>query len=527
MKPIYTIDLETDPFEYGRYPEPFAVGIFDGETYKRYWGSDCREKALAYLVCQNPGIIYAHNGGRFDFFYLIKWFAGNTMRVIGSRIVAAKMMCMFGEHELRDSYAIIPVPLKSYKGKTQKKEIDIWKLEREHREKYKFEILEYLEFDCRALWELVVAFRETFGNKYTIGSAAMKQLKSFHTFENLEEGDDEEIRSKYFYGGRVECFQKGELPGAWKVYDVNSMYPDRMRNVEHPIGPPSYDSAPDILPETCFITVTGRNHGAFPMRVKGGGVVFDVPYGTFHVTRHEWDVAIKHGLFEPEKIHSCLNFEQRETFGAFVDHFYAARQKAKEIGDAVNDLFNKLVMNSGYGKFAQNPERYAEWFVTDNETDMHSGGWEIDTLKKVEGATWIVWTKPSVDTSRYNVATGASITGAARAKLLDAIAVARNPLYCDTDSLICEDLPGLDVDPKRLGAWKLEAESDLACIAGKKLYALFNGGEKVKQANKGVRIEASDIVRVCRGEIVLSERDAPSFKLDGSYNFISRRVRMT
>lgn len=175
----------------------------------------------------------------------------------------------------------------------------------------------------------------------------------------------------------------------------------------------------------------------------------------------------------------------------------------------------------------------------------------METLE--HGDNYIVWSKSSLDTSRYNVATGASITGAARSILLRGIATAKQPLYCDTDSIICKDLPLAKKDATELGAWKIEAEFDSAAIAGRKLYALFesrkenikklrdkandkkkfdksigsDGSLCVKQANKGVAVSAIDIWNVCCGDVIVSNRDAPSYKLDGSHNFISRRVRMT
>ena len=55
----------------------------------------------------------------------------------------------------------------------------------------------------------------------------MKQLKKVHSFENLEASDDADIRKHYYYGGRVECFQKEVIDapkGKPFSYDVNSMY---------------------------------------------------------------------------------------------------------------------------------------------------------------------------------------------------------------------------------------------------------------------------------------------------------------
>ena len=203
--------------------------------------------------------------------------------------------------------------------------------------------------------------------------------------------------------------------------------------------------------------------------------------------------------------------------------------EAQDVGDEIRKLFYKLVMNSAYGKFAQSSENYCEYRLTDATENLIGLGWEPLTLHGSLGdrkGSWIIWSKPSLDETMYNVATGCSITGAVRATLMHAIHVSKRPIYCDTDSLICESLP---VETgKALGQWKLEAECATIALAGKKLYALFDGdGVVVKQANKGVKISAADIVRVCEGAEVECIRDAPSFKLDGSHRFIDRVVRMT
>jgi len=526
--PIYTFDIETDPFKHGRKPEAFACGLFDGEVYREYWGKDCISEMMLTLESLAPGILYAHNGGRFDFFYIMPWILGSEMRIINSRIISAKLTCLYGEHEVRDSYAIMPFALSKYKGEGQKLEIDICKLERKVRKKHRTEILEYLKRDCTSLHLLVSKFCGTFGSKtLTIGSASMKELKKVHTFDNLHESDDKDLRSLYYYGGRVECFEQGIIYARknkpFKVFDVNSMYPFAMKSVKHPIGRATHESR-EIEPSTMFLSVTGHNQGAFPSVVKGN-IMFDLPYGTFHVTRHEYDVAMEFGLFQLERVERCVNFDGRTaTFAEFVDKFYDLRKVASESGDEIMKLFYKFILNSAYGKFGQNPDNYRQYTITESKVDLHGDGWEMDTLE--HGDRYIVWSKPTTNTSRFNVATGASITGASRAILLRAIATCKRPLYCDTDSLICESLP-LKQDASELGAWKTECECDRAAIAGRKLYALFQGDECVKQANKGVAVTATDIWNICCGEIVESRRDAPSYKLDGSYNFISRRVRMT
>ena len=527
--PIYTCDLETDPFVYGRYPQPFSADIYDGRKHVTFWGVDCISHLCDYIESLPPGVIYLHNGGRFDIYYLMRLVRGNPALIINGRIVRTFCKARGGKmHEIRDSYAIMPFALAKYK----KDEIDYKLMESDVRNQHREEIVSYLRGDTTYLYELCVAFQEMFGNKLTIGSASMKELQKHHQFESLSNKADGEIRSDYYYGGRVQCFDKGILKGPWKVYDVNSMYPYVMKAFDHPISMPGSNTN-KIRKSTCFVKVEGKNYGAFPTRTKQG-LRFDIEEGTFTVSIHEFNAAEAHGLFIPGRIRQCINFGQRANFGGFVDHFYEMREKAKVAGDEMHGLFYKFVLNSAYGKFAQNSDKYMEYCISEGTENLTSKGWtpyETDDISK--DRSYIIWKrKPQLSTERttrnYNVATGASITGASRAVLLEAIARADTPIYCDTDSIICRNLKHVSLDSKKLGSWKEEAIASTACIGGKKLYALFDGkGTCVKQANKGVNLTAQEIRKVCKGATIESKRIAPSFHLDGSYNFITRKVRMT
>jgi DNA polymerase elongation subunit (family B) len=526
-KPIYTLDAETDPFEHGRKPLPFSWDFYDGEYHHTTWGDNCTAEMMGYIRTRKPGIIYMHNGGRFDIYYFIEEILNLPMKIINGRITKAQMLCDKGKHEIRDSYAIIPVPLSLTVKEDGKLDIEYTKLEREVRDTHRIEIIIYLHRDTELLWKLCVEFVEMFGAQLTIGGTAMKELRKVHDFTRLTLDEDKPIRQRYFYGGRVECFESGIIEGAFKVYDVNSMYPHAMKSAMHPAGR-CYHTGSHITKDTCFITAKGYSRGVFPVRPAQGNLNFDHQYGTFHVTRHEWDMAEHLGLFDCDEVIDCQEFDAKICFDEFVDKFYELRMQAQDAGDEIRKLFYKLVMNSAYGKFAQSSENYCEYRLTDATDNLIGMGWEPMTLHGSLGegkGSWIIWSKPSLDETMYNVATGCSITGAARATLMHAIHAAKRPIYCDTDSLICESL---DVETgKALGQWKLEGECDRIAMAGKKLYALFKDGEVIKQANKGVNISAEDIVRVCEGAEVECIRDAPSFKLDGSHSFIDRIVRMT
>lgn len=532
-KPIYTIDIETDPFEYGRDPQPFCCGLYTGDKYRYTWGDNCIAKMHAIVQQLEPCILYAHNGGKFDFYYTMDWIANQReMLIMNGRIVKADAWIPNSDkfHELRDSFALMPFALKKYK----KDRIDYRCFEREYRQKNKSKIIRYLKGDCVYLHELCTEFHDRFGDNLTIASTSMKQFKKLYNFECLTSNEDDMIREPFYYGGRVQCFEKGIIKPTKgekiQAYDLNQCYPYAMHSFDHPISCMDAKPGTEIIPgKTYFLTVHGRNHGAFPKRDKTG-LHFNVENGEFNTTIHEFNAAIETGLFECEDVIRTYNFSESSRFDKFVDKFHGLRRKAQLENDDVGALFYKYVGNSCYGKFAQRPDDYHSYMITDDHTNLNlehdPNGWIPSTL--VAFAGYILWKRPSLATKRYNVATGASITGAARSLLIRALAKAKRPLYCDTDSIICERLEGVPIDPTKIGHWKLEHTGTKMAIGGRKLYALFDGQECVKMASKGVHLSEKEILKVAGGGEVTYKNSAPTFDFKThSTRFITRRVRMT
>lgn len=527
---LAVLDLETDPFEYGKMVRPFVAGFYDGNSVHTIWSPECVSRMVAALSeRKEPLTIYAHNGGRFDFFYFLPYLS-SAMRIVNGRIIQAQM----GLHELRDSYAIMPFPLADY----DKDSIDYEKMRAEVREQHREEILRYLSKDLTALYELVHAFHKEFGDKLTIGSASMKQLKSFHKFGTGNEVYDTKFRRHHYFGGRNQVFKSGIAKGDIRVYDVNSMYPFVMRGFLHPIGT-GHTVSNRIEQDTCLIEVEGKNYGAFPTRAKNGGLDFTVEHGVFYPTIHEWEAALEMGCFQPRRILKTYGWRTRGSFDEFVTHFYDAKRTAKEKGDKIRQLFYKYVLNSAYGKFAQNPENYFDWYITERGSvppEYHECGkgcpeecplvWSPTYLTE----QYIIWQRPLQTKSHswYNIAIGASITGAARAVLLRGLAGTRDPLYCDTDSIICRgDFSG-QIDRTALGKWDLETTGSMAAIGGKKLYAIFDAqGKGIKKAHKGARLTYDEILKIVRGEEVEACNPVPNFKWDGSHTWTKRRIKMT
>jgi hypothetical protein len=529
---LATFDIETDPFQNGRIPKPYSVGVYDGESYWSAWGDDCMGQFIEYLATRKPLLLYAHNGGRFDFYYLLSELQ-NPMRVINGRIVSAAL----GVHRVRDSFAILPVPLRAG---GEKMLIDYAHMERGQREAHKAQISAYLKQDCIALYNLVEPFRQTFGDKLTIGSAAITELQALHPFPRLGQSHDEKFRP-YYFGGRVEAIKKGVHNGRWQVLDVNSMYPYVMKRYQHPLGdtylaPVTLSRALIKSSAPFFATIDATSKGAFPFRSEDQSIPLTYPHcrGRFWVSGHELRAALSLGLTEIHNVSECYVATQAQTFGAFVDKFVARKLDAEKRGDTSGRLFAKLVLNSAYGKFGSNPENYKDHLIYHDGDEWPMPAyptpgkdWEPESIIAPDELIIFARAARNAFDSYYDVATAASITGAARAVLLRALHAVSGPIYCDTDSIICKGPGNLPLHASKLGAWKLEATGNRLAIGGKKLYALFNSkGVCVKDACKGVTLTPAEILDISQGSTIISRRDAPTYSLMRPHGaFVDRTIK--
>lgn len=228
---LVVLDMETDPFEYMCIPHVFLAGIFDGENYKYWWGDDAAERCADYIRVNNYKV-YAHNGGKFDYFYLLPELFNDEhvkkVKIISNRLSKIE----FGNSVLLDSYNILPLALSAFK----KDDISYNKFKRDVREQHKNEIIEYWKGDCRYLYEWVTKFIERFGEKLTIASAAFDQLDKMGYPSKMTTGLDYDETFRHFYfGGRTQAFKKGFMEGDYKVYDINAAYARAMID-DHPLG---------------------------------------------------------------------------------------------------------------------------------------------------------------------------------------------------------------------------------------------------------------------------------------------------
>lgn len=535
MNKIAVLDIETDPFSYGGKCDPFLVGFYDGKSFNTFWDDkNCIEQSVKFLLeKEKPYTIFAHNGGKFDWMFYLPYLRGK-LKIINNRIVKGYLE----QHEIRDSYAILPFPLRDFK----KDEIDYKKLERKNRNRNRNEIISYLEGDCKYLYELVVSFRQEFSDRLTIGSASSTEMLKFHKHSKATPSFDREIRNNFYFGGRCECFESGIIRDSLKVYDVNSMYPFVMKDCLHPVS--NYYNITDFITDkTCFVIAEGFSNGAFPLRKEDGGLCFPRAKGRFRVSIHEWKTAQFTNTFTTQSPITAYNFDSRISFETFVSHFYDSRKNARSNGDIIHALFYKYILNSSYGRYAINSENFFDWKITTQYERLDSS-WNIAHID-VAGK-YIIWKKPlelrEQERIYQNVATGASITGAARAILWKTVYESERPIYCDTDSILCRSI-ACPISNSELGMWKLESECDIAAIAGKKLYALFSlkeidkvkperlpSGERVwcaKKACKGGNLSGRDIFRIAQGATIEQANPVPRLKFNGEKIYTKRTFKKT
>lgn len=545
---IVAIDCETDPFLNGRIPAPFLWGAYDGDDFTIY--DDAKD--LIDDFKDRHVYLFAHNGGKFDFMFLLKYIDETRARIIKSRIVEFKI----GNAILRDSWSIIPIPLRDYR----KDEIEYWKLEKEHRDTHRKEILRYLETDCVSLYELVAQYFERVGRKTTIASNAL----AFARGQGIDVGRtnrhyDAKFRP-FYYGGRCEAFQAGEFNNV-NTFDLVSAYPFAMIH-QHPTGTEIKEATTlkglsDSQIQRSFIDVTCVSEGALPVATKIG-LSFPHILGRFQVTGWEYLVAKKHNLIRHDKINHVFTFDHTLDFKPYIDHWFEIKQTGKETGNKADYIIGKIMMNSLYGKLAQNPIHYCDYKIYPAGTEIDiENGWRLDRcfddlelhardalyhLKKRAEKLDTEWEKFPI---HYNVATGASITGFTRAHLLDAIHTigAEHVLYCDTDCVFVAkggDTFSLKQDGS-LGSWEWEGTANPCIIAGKKLYALeFINGPASKKNPVKIRAKGAPEKKVTLGDIrqLVNNIDNPDFRLEFSFDaptfsigrkpdFLVRRMRAT
>lgn len=527
-RPFCVIDAETDPFTPGRVPQPFIWGCYHGDDSSYYEFSNVA--ALLAHLSEYRLIVYAHNGGGFDYHYMREFMdSDRPVMLINGKLASFYI----GDCEFRDSLMLLQNPLRAF----QKTEIDYRKLEKNVRAKHMPEIREYLKSDCVNLYNAIARYFNDYGRSLTQASSAMKYWRETYKVPMTPQTAGQSMQFRpYYYGGRVQCFKAGHIKDKFSVVDINSAYPRAMME-KHPIAPDA--EMERHLPRAgqlryCVAKVLAVAYGSLPFRLESGELVFpnDEQPREYTVTGWELEAGWETDTLRVLRVLEVYKFAQLVDFSDYVQTFWQKRQQAKAAGDKAADIFAKLFLNSLYGKFAADPEKYCEYVIASDDTVKHWNDRRYEFC-----APWgkrMLYERPLPEDKQYyyNVCTAASITGYVRATLMRGLAACSGVLYCDTDSIAARDVSRLPLGAE-LGQWKVEMQGTEYAIAGKKLYAFKRAqpdakGEDWKIACKGGKLKAPDIIKIAKGETVKYTPEVPTYSVFRQQPvFTSRYIKRT
>ena len=470
----------------------WGVATLDDADNSFVWGND--HDSFCDHIRERNSVVHFHNLVH-DGTFILDWLFKAGYQYVESRdyLSAGKFTILMSESgklysiqinwsngtkcELRDTLKKIPMSLKraakAFKLQESKGEIDYHEFRPVGHLPTANE-LDYMRNDTVILAKIMRQVRDSGMTKLTVASDAMAEYKALfgkqrfvQTFPVLSDEMDAEIRQAYRGGYTYadERFRK-RVVGGGVVLDVNSLYPFIMYDKMLPYGTPEFfDGAPKPTashPLTVFaVTFTAKlKDRHIPIiQIKKSSLFHDSEYVkeivepiTLHVTNVDWELWQKHYDVQILAYGGGWRFMAAQgLFKAYIDKW--SKIKAESTG-GLREIA-KLHLNSLYGRFAKNPN------VTGKEPYL-----EDDTVKYRRG--------PEETADPVYVAMGVFITSYARELTITA---AQNNYdvfaYCDTDSLhlLTHTIPvELDVDPKRMGAWKVEYPFDAALYVRSKFY---------------------------------------------------------
>jgi DNA polymerase family B len=286
----------------------------------------------------------------------------------------------------------------------------------------------------------------------SIGSIAMNSYRSRFMEGNVQATYNHPLLvDEGYYGGRVEVFHRGIVRRKIYIFDINSSYPNVMRNFAYPdtnfleksklathkfgVGHFKVTVPPDIY-VPCL-----------PLKSTSGRLFFPVGDFTGFWTYQEIRKAVSQGARVLKEYDGVGTNAECHPFREFVDFFYTQRQKCKkDLAENPKNLearfeseFLKNIMNNLYGKFCQHKPKsklcrkpQSEYLIQERLGNFKE--------KKI-GSFWEYVQEEGHPPKTANYLWGIYTTAYARLELLrhfEAVQAAGGELiYGDTDSIMC------------------------------------------------------------------------------------------
>lgn len=511
---IETREVKTG-VQWGLWPfkETFKFAVIYGHNYTKVcnthkeWVDTFKEKRF------QGRIVFAHNGGRFDYMCLF----GNILQACpeaifnGSRFIS----CKVGKCTFADSTNIFVGQSVKTIGKQLGIEKQVLGDELFSPNGVTATEVNYCTQDCRIIYEALIRSFEFAGDiKITQASLSMTYFRRTHQEFNIYHNEAARFFWDSYYGGRCEAFKIGNTNAM--VYDVNSMYPAVMKVTQFP-NPKFLKILTDITPNEflkhylynyeglVYADVYHRDFwtGLLPIRKKNK-LLFPIGNLQGCWNFNEFRYAYESGKIEVQNIKRIVYARPMPSpFVGYINRLFGLKLKAEQDGDEfMRDLYKRYA-NSLYGKFAQRIDE-EKIYIEDVNKQYHiiQKAIENKTFKKLEMFNaeridcYLVLSTKKASNISYSIPSFASyITSAARVILTKAMVEAKargnKPVYCDTDSQAVENIIGMPESSALLGEWKLE-DKIIFEIRGCKNYKFLKAGKKYRRL-KGVPDKAQQI----------------------------------
>ena len=304
-------------------------------------------------------------------------------------------------------------------------------------------------------------------HKGSVGRGIVLDVNSLYPYE---------MRSKRFPVGKPKVF-KGEIPEAYEKSDVLTYYVNftckfKVKENHVPFVRAMNDdkySQNNILTTSSVIDkITGEEYDEL---VDDDGVIYPVRANLymfkeeFHLFQEQYDI-------EDLQIVECYGyFAAKGVFDKFIDRYMYMKEHATNKSER---RIAKMLMNSTSGNLAKKKKR--------------------DSVCFGDEAT-IITTKSR---TQSHIVLGAAITSYGMCDIVrHAQANYDHFLYTDTDSLHLDcdiqDVVGVEIDDKMLGAFKLEHTFESATYVKQKVYYFKENGETIVKWS-GMREEQRNII---------------------------------
>lgn len=542
---IAVFDIETKDWIF-----PYAVGFYNGEVYKEFLGKYCIQNFIKDSVRHKYRgyLIYAHNGGKFDFNFLVEHLKDKEFRIemIMRGSVCVKLAVYHNKKyrnctKFVDSLCLLPYSLDKL---TRDFNVPHKKQIKEIKEDYDLlyrmyknddpTFHKYLKYDVLGLYEVIQRFYNLIGRNrgkvgLTLASTSLQTFKNGSLKFPLKMTNkklNDEMKQGY-YGGRTEIFRL-LLPYEgikYYCYDVNSLYPFVMRDNYFPITKPMvirnpynniYEEHVGIskciveCPKTLYIPLLPYkfNHKLY---FPNGKMIGYWDHSLLMKARELGYkiVPLKSYVFKAQKI-----------FKDYVDMFYKIKKESKP--NTAPYIISKLLLNSLYGKFAQRQE--SEKIIKLNLPDIEKMREKITDVVDIDNGLFKI--KSESKGNHFIPQISIHVTALSQLELYNHMEkiVEKDHIvgYCDTDSIFT-DMPMPTGD--RLGELKEEYTFEKGYFLLPKTYCVLDNGDKKIKA-KGFIPEFRENLTEDSFKKALFQGDYSDFVMESDPQFNSMKSSM-